>query len=217
MASVASSPPEPTAAASLRFERALLGVDRLAARAALDVDGPLRVRLDEIVVPALDRIGAAWERGAIALSQVYMAGRIAEELIAALTPPRESQAAPRVALTLLEDHHQLGKRMVASMLAAAGHDVADLGRTTVDELVQHVEARRFEVVLISVLMLASARRVKEVAERTARLPWRVTLVVGGAPFRLDPTLAARVGAHAYGASASDAAGLVTRFLGGGAP
>ncbi|MFZ5445256.1 MAG: cobalamin B12-binding domain-containing protein [Myxococcota bacterium] len=205
-----ASPPDPLQQ-SLRFERALLGLDRLTARAALLGDAPLGARLEAVVVPALDRIGAAWERGDVALSQVYMAGRIAEELVGELAPPPVPGATPRVALALLEDHHQLGKRMVASMLAASGIEVADLGRTTVDELVRHVEQKRFEVLLVSVLMLASARRVGEVVARVSSLPWRVRVLVGGAPFRLDPTLAARVGAHGWGASAGDAVRLVTAW------
>ncbi len=200
---------------SARFEHALLCVDRAEAQRVLRSAGDLSLadRLDAIVVPALDRIGVGWEEGAVALSQVYMAGRIAEELIAALTPLRPPGAPkPRVALTVLEDHHQLGKRIVASMLGASGVDVADLGRTTVEELVAAVREGRFEVVLISVLMLASARRVRDVVERLADLEPRVNIIVGGAPFRLDPSLAARVGAHATGATASDAVHLVERFL-----
>jgi len=201
---------------SAEFERALLSVDRPEAQRVLGAQAglPLTARLDAIVVPALDRIGDAWESGMVALSQVYMAGRVAEELISAVSPPRPREPRPpRVALTVLEDHHQLGKRMVASTLGAAGHDVADLGRTTVDTLVEQVRRERYEVVLISVLMLASARRVREVVERVASFDPQVKVVVGGAPFRLDPELAARVGAHATGPSASDAVHLVRRFLG----
>lgn len=169
-----------------RFEEALLAVDRAAAKAVLAVspEAPLVERLEHVVVPALDHIGREWEAGRVALSQVYMAGRIAEELVAALAPERAAGAAPRVALALLEDHHQLGKRMVHSVLLAAGHDVADLGRVTVDELVAAVKERRFEVVLISVLMLSSARRVRLVVDQLAALPWRVTVVSSPLRYRL---------------------------------
>lgn len=198
-----------------RFEEALLAVDRVAAEELLAQASNLALadRLEQVVVPALDHIGRSWEEGAVALSQVYMAGRIAEELVAALAPARPKGTTPRVALALLEDHHQLGKRMVHSVLLAAGHDVADLGRVTVDELVAQVKEQHFEVVLVSVLMLASAKRVRLVAEQLALLPWAVTLVVGGAPFRLDPTLAGRLGAHAFGANAADALRLVDHALG----
>lgn len=38
------------------------------------------------MVPALDRIGTGWENGTIALSQVYMSGRICEEVVDDLLP-----------------------------------------------------------------------------------------------------------------------------------
>ena len=66
------------------LERELLAVDRVAVRSL--VDGSLRAGatphdvVEELLVPALDRIGASWEAGLTSLSQVYMAGRIVEEL-----------------------------------------------------------------------------------------------------------------------------------------
>jgi methanogenic corrinoid protein MtbC1 len=102
--------------------------------------------------------------------------------------------------------------MVASILDAGGVDVADLGRVTVDELVEQVCRGDYRVLLISVLMLPSALRVRVLVEKLAALGRDVAVIVGGAPFRLDPTLAERVGARAYGATASDAVHLVHRFL-----
>lgn len=199
---------------SLEFEEALLKVNRDGAQRVLEArpQTPLTERLDGIVVPAFDRIGKAWTEGTVALSQVYMAGRIVEELLASRRT-RSPDRRPRVAITVLEDHHMLGKRMVASILTATGIDVEDLGRTTVDELVERVRLEGYELVLISVLMLPSALRVRDVVEKLATLGRPVQVVVGGAPFRMDPTLAERVGAHSFGATASDAVHLVNTFLG----
>jgi methanogenic corrinoid protein MtbC1 len=199
---------------SLEFEEALLTVNRDGAQRVLEsrAQTPLTERLDGIVVPAFDRIGKAWTEGTVALSQVYMAGRIVEELLAS-GRTRSPDRRPRVAITVLEDHHMLGKRMVASILTATGIDVEDLGRTTVDELVERVRVEGYELVLISVLMLPSALRVRDVVEKLGTLGRPVRVIVGGAPFRLDPTLAQRVGAHAFGATASDAVHMVNAFLG----
>lgn len=199
---------------SLEFEHALLTIDRNGAQRILQSSTrPLGERLDHIVVPAFDRIGQAWSAGTIALSQVYMAGRIVEDLLSAGRPHDLSAPRPRVAIAVLEDHHLLGKRMVASILSATGVEVADLGRTTVDELVERVREGGYELVLISALMLPSALRVRLVVEKLAALGLKVPIVVGGAPFRLDPLLAERVGAQGCGATASDAVHLVHRFLG----
>lgn len=59
---------------SVQFERALLAGDRLQARALVDrvAEGPLGSMLEQVIVPALQRIGDDWERGDAALSQVFL-------------------------------------------------------------------------------------------------------------------------------------------------
>lgn len=203
---------------SVQFERALLAGDRLQARAVVDrvADAPFGAMLEQVVVPALQRIGDAWEHGDAALSQVYMAGRITEDLLSSVRPAvsAASAAAPRVAITVLEDHHLLGKRMVLSVLNAMGVPVEDWGTTSVEQCAAKVKERKIQLLLVSVLMLPSALRVKVLVERLAELGCAIPVIVGGAPFRLDPTLAARVGATASGASAADAVRLVRQFQGG---
>src|SRR5689334_10108932 len=71
------------------FEAALLAMDRLAAArllAAPDQPTAPLERIERLVVPVLDRIGWAWDQGRIALAQVYMCGRICEDLVDALLP-----------------------------------------------------------------------------------------------------------------------------------
>ena len=60
---------------NFEFERALLSLDRVAARqilAAADPDSTPLQLAERLVTPALERIGKAWEQGRVALSQVYM-------------------------------------------------------------------------------------------------------------------------------------------------
>jgi methanogenic corrinoid protein MtbC1 len=101
--------------------------------------------------------------------------------------------------------------MVRSMLAAAGVEVADLGRVTVEGLLDQVRTRGYRLVLVSVLMLPSALRVRALVDGLHALGLEVPVIVGGAPFRLDPELAARVGATAHGTTAADAVALVARY------
>jgi trimethylamine corrinoid protein len=202
------------------FELALLSTDAVAARrefaARAEHEGTFAA-METLVVPALQRIGDAWEAGELALAQLYLAGRIAEEVVTAALPAVRPFAGgvPPIAIAVLEDHHVLGKRLVLAALRAAGHAVTDYGRgVAVDDLVARCAADRPRILLVSTLMLPSALRVRDLAAGLDTLAERPTLIVGGAPFRLDPELWREVGADAGGRNSADAIALVRHFLGG---
>ena len=202
------------------FERALLAMDRVGARDTLLVaaEGADTLAVAEsVVAPALERIGDDWERGAVSLAQLYMAGRIAEQIVSEVLPqvrPADGER-PLLAIAVLEDHHALGKRLVLSALRSSGHAVADYGNgVTVERLVQRCREDGPRVLLISTLMLPAALRVREVVDRLALPGPPPVVIVGGAPFRLDPELWREVGADAAGANSAEAIELVDRFMGG---
>lgn len=205
---------------SREFERALLAMDRVGARSALTAAtgaGSLMAVTEGVVAPALERIGDAWAGGDIALAQLYMAGRIAEEVVTAILPATYSDPSrpPAIAIAVLEDHHALGKRLVLSSLRASGHTVTDYGHgVPVDTVLERCRRERPRILLLSTLMLPSALAVRRVVDGLARLDPHPVVVVGGAPFRLDAELWREVGADAMGLDSSDAVALVDRFLGG---
>jgi len=115
---------------SEQFEEALLALDRLKARQMVEEAATRLTALELVelmVVPALTRIGSRWEAGETDLSQVYMSGRICEELVDRLLPPGDPQRTdqPPMAIASLDDYHLLGKRIVYAMLRAAGFDLRD--------------------------------------------------------------------------------------------
>ncbi len=205
---------------SSEFEAALLALNRLEVARLLTDEGderPVTARIEQDVVPAMDRLGRLWEDGRVSLSQVYMSGRICEELVGRLLPQHAepSDGDARIALAVLEDRHMLGKRMVAATLTASGHPFFDYGSTDAEALVRRVEADGVEMLLVSTLMLNSALRVVKVREGLDRLGRPVMLVVGGAPFRLEPGLWRETGADAMCRNASEIVSLIDRFSGGG--
>lgn len=199
-----------------RFERTLLSLDRLTAQHTLqhmqDFWTPLEL-VEQLIVPTLERIGEKWEQGAVALSQVYMSGRICEELVDQLFLPDRfpRRAANTAAIVVLEDYHMLGKRIVYSVLRASGFELLDYGRLSVDEVVQRVRQDGVRMLLISTLMLSSALRVQQVRQQLGQ---EVKILVGGAPFRLDDRLWQEVGADAMGRNASQAVRLLAQWVGG---
>lgn len=186
---------------------ALIVMDRLTLREILNpVDGMgVKVEIiDEIIVPALEEIGRRWEEGTLAISQVYMSGVLIEEAITAFFPEtisdQKNQA--KIATVVLEDYHMLGERIVATHLIGAGYTPIRYGRKDVSELLLLVKQDNIRYLVISTLMLPSALRVKEVTK--GLLGEDVIVIVGGAPFRIDPELGKEVGADRVCFTASDA-------------
>lgn len=200
------------------FMQALLSLDRLSAKEILD-DHTLRIRpiefIEKVVVVALERIGAGWQEGTIALSQVYMGGRICEELVDEILPPGASERKdqPKMAICVLSDHHKLGKVIVYSLLRASGFDLSDYGTMEVDDLVDRIIKENIEIILISVLMLPSALKIKKVKEKLTNMNLDVKIVVGGAPFRFDDQLWQEVGADAMCKDASEAVDVIQEVIG----
>jgi methanogenic corrinoid protein MtbC1 len=200
------------------FERALLALDHEAARRLLDKiprDTAYIRTVEQVVVSSLERIGAGWEQGSVALSQVYMSGRICEDLLDTILPPGHSDRMkrPKVAVAVLEDHHVLGKRIVYSCLRAAGYDLKDYGHgLAVAELADKAGADGIEVLLVSTLMLSAALKIKDLRARIKHDNPAIHLIVGGAPFLFDAQLWRAVGADAMGRNATDAAAIIDQLL-----
>ncbi|MCE1254279.1 MAG: cobalamin-dependent protein [Anaerolineae bacterium] len=201
------------------FEHSLLVLDRISIKKMLgDPQGeiPPYRRVEELVIPALERIGEKWTTGKISLSQVYMSGKICEEMVDLILPPADPSRKdyPPMAIAVLEDYHFLGKRIVYSSLRASGFELLNYPRLDVEGLVQCVKKDKIEILFISVLMLPSALRVKELRSRLNQLTWKVKIGVGGAPFRFDDSLWQEVGADAVGKNAADAIPMVGKLIGG---
>ncbi len=170
--------------------------------------------VEHLIVPTLERLGEAWDEGDVALSQIYMSSRICEELVARVLPPMapERKGQPHHAIVVLSDYHMLGKRIVLSVMRASGFETRDYGRMEVGELVERVVADRVRILLVSVLMLPAALKVKQLRDALEARGQSVRIAVGGAPFLFDPELWREVGADAMGRNAADAVAIVGRWM-----
>ncbi|BHH82503.1 cobalamin B12-binding domain-containing protein [Desulforhopalus sp. 52FAK] len=209
MKSVAGSSEQPL------FEEALLSMDKDTVFALAAKHTSVSTLTEELLVPSLENIGAGWEQGYIALAQVYISAGMCEDVLQRVLNEsvEDKIREPQLAVVLLEDYHALGKMIVLSSLSAAGYRVLDLGRMDVEEIITYLKQSSIEVLLVSVLMLPSALRVRDLKERLTQENIQTKLVVGGAPFRLDETLWREVGADACGKVASDAIEIVKNLLG----
>jgi trimethylamine corrinoid protein len=200
------------------LRQALLARDRSAVKSMLQelrqTETPLTI-IDTLITPVLEGIGVSWEEGSIALSQVYMSGRLCEDMIPALlsldTETTHANAPP-IGIAVLHDHHVLGKRIVYSVLTALGYRLHDYGHgIEVTPLVERVLQDKVRLLLVSTLMLPSALLVRDLSSRLKAECPEIKIIVGGAPFRFDEQLWSVVGADAMGRTASDAISLVRKF------
>ena len=201
-----------------KFEKALLDLDKIEAHKLLDIESegdatPLEL-VSKIVVPALERIGSAWQDGSLALSQIYMSGRICEQIIDELLPPtsmlRKQQ--PKMGIAVLNDYHLLGKRIIYSHIRSAGYEIKDYGRKTVDELIRSILEDDMEIILISTLMYPSALHIKQVKQKLQDVAPHVKLIVGGAPFNMDEALWKEVGADAMGRDGGEVLAYINKMV-----
>ena len=203
----------------LGLETALLALDRVGAidllQSELASEGTAIAVIERLVVPTLVHMGDRWERGELALAQIYMGGRICEELLDILLPAGspERRDLPRMAIAVLEDFHILGKRIVYSALRASGYELIDYGSGLAPaDLARRAVRDGVEILLISTLMLHSALRVKQVRKELEGLGASLRIVVGGAPFLFDPNLWKEVGADAMGGNAAEAIRIVGQMV-----
>ena len=198
---------------------ALCHIDRVQARKILakaieglspDEAKPL---IEKILVEALEELGRLWETGSVAISQIYMGGIITEALIQHYfkdEAPAPGVQEPQIGIVVLEDQHTLGKKLVSLMVKAQGYALIDLGQgLTAQEIAGKVEQHQIKILLVSCLMYPAALQVKKLK---ALVGDTVQVIVGGAPFRLDPELWKIVGADAYGANAGDALRIIREVM-----
>lgn len=202
---------------TIDFERALLAIDRSGAERIISAfeknDDRMQI-ISELVTNALENIGKYWEDGKVALSQVYMSGIICEELIDKLIPSFNinQNNNPVAAIAVFEDFHVLGKRIIYSTLRAGGFNIIDLGNgLNAEDIVKNVKEKNIKILLLSVLMLPSALKIKQLKELLTGID--VKVIVGGAPFRFDDKLWIEVGADATGEDPSETLKIITKLLG----
>lgn len=169
---------------------------------------------DYLIVESLKNIGQRWADGELALSQVYMSGKICEEIVESILPDRilkDSQSSD-IAITTLNDYHSLGKKIVKSVLQVSGISLMDFGHgSNINDITKNVIENKIKILLISTLMLPSALLIKELRNALDENNYNVKILVGGAPFIFDTQLYKAVGADAMGASPKDALEIINHW------
>ena len=206
----------PYAALMKAVEKGLKGDAAAHTRTLLAEKQPLEV-VDEALIPALDIVGAKYEKGTLFLPQLLQAASAAqsafEEIKTAIAQKGEGSASKgRIVLaTVKGDVHDIGKNIVRVILENYGFEVLDLGRDVpVETVVDTVREKDVHLVGLSALMTTTLKSMEETiaALRAAKLDCKI--MVGGAV--LTPEYAEKIGADWYAKDAKRSADIAKEFF-----
>ena len=171
------------------------------------------------LTPGLTTVGERYAAGEFFLSQLVIAARCMQQAMALLQPllAADATSAPSAGTvvigTVAGDIHEIGKSLVATMLAAGGLAVHDLGvNVPADMFVAKVQETGAQIVGLSALLTTTMTGQRQVIEALAAagLRSRVKVMIGGAP--VNQSWCEQIGADGYAEDAVGAVALARRLL-----
>jgi corrinoid protein of di/trimethylamine methyltransferase len=197
----------PDKARDLAGEALRLGIDPLAA-------------IDQGLKPGMDVVGEGFARGELFIPDLMMSGEAMKTAIATLEPElmkrkQERRVLGKVVIgTVQGDIHEIGKTLVATMLAANGFEVHDLGvDVTPQQFLDEVRQVNANVLGLSALLTTTLLNQEAVilTLKEAGLRDQVKVIVGGVP--ASPEWAEEIGADGYAENATEAVQVVKQLVG----
>lgn len=209
------------AAADLTLEEAVIrgwkGEAARLGREALQTQEEMAL-IENRLIPALDRVGEAYENGRAFLPQLLSAAQAAQAVFEEIKLSLLNKGAKQVdrgrilLATVQGDIHDIGKNIVKTVLENYGFSVTDLGRDVAPRLIAETAEREgIRLVGLSALMTTTLPAMAETVKRLKELPDPPFVLVGGAV--VTEEYARRIGADAYGRDARAAAEIARRVLG----
>jgi corrinoid protein of di/trimethylamine methyltransferase len=175
------------------------------------------------LVPGMDRAGELFDEGEYFVPELLLCSDVMYEGLSILRPllVDDSRVDERVGVVIgvvQGDTHDIGKNLVRIMLEVAGFQVYDLGRDVpVARFVDTAIENDARIICLSTLMTTTLDGMAEVVrlleERGVRDNHHV--IVGGGP--VTAGFADKIGADAYGESASRAVAVARELAGIGVP
>lgn len=154
------------------------------------------------LIPALDIVGQAFEKGTMFLPQLLMSAEAAKAGFAAIkeyvesTGTRQEKKGTVVIATVKGDIHDIGKNIVKVLLENYGFEVIDLGKDVPPEaVVEAVQQSGARLVGLSALMTTTVASMEETIKQLREKVPGCKVMVGGAV--LTPEYADMIGADYY--------------------
>jgi corrinoid protein of di/trimethylamine methyltransferase len=165
--------------------------------------------------PGMDVVGEGFAKGELFIPDLMMSGEAMKAAVATLEPElmkrkQQRQVLGKVVIgTVQGDIHEIGKTLVATMLAANGFEVHDLGvDVSPQRFVDAVREVNADVVGLSALLTTTILHQEAVILnlKEAGLREQVKVIIGGVP--ASPEWAEEIEADGYAENATEAVEVV---------
>lgn len=173
--------------------------------------------INNMLIPALDNVGAGFESGKLFLPQLMRAAdaagacfEVIKETMKKNNTKTESKG--RIILaTVKGDVHDIGKNIVKTVLENYGYDVVDLGRDVdPEEVVKEQKKHNVKLVGLSALMTTTLPAMEATVKALKEAKADCKIMVGGAV--LTPEYAEKIGADFYAKDAKMSADIAKKVL-----
>lgn len=172
--------------------------------------------IDKGLAVGIKIIGEKFGAGEIFLPELIMGAETMKAAMSVLEPALPAGSAGRTTKgkiligTVLDDIHEIGKNLVATLLSSNGYDVVDLGvNVPKDEFNKKVSEVKPKILALSALMTTTMPHMAEVVKDLGGSG--VKTMIGGAPVTDD--FAKKIGADGYSEDASGAVNIALKLIG----
>jgi len=176
------------------------------------------VLINEALTPGMNRVGELFADGEYFIPNLVIAADAMKEAFAVLEPvmagdrDRDTMLGRVVLGTVEGDVHEIGKRLVGTMLTANGFWVVDIGADkSAAEFVAAVRENKATLVGASALMTTTMLEQRTIIEalQEAGLRDQVKVLVGGSP--VSKSWAEQIGADGFAEDAMSAVDIALRL------
>lgn len=186
-------------------------------RRLLETEDAMQV-VNEQLIPALDEVGARFERGEVFLPQLIRSADAAKagfesvkEAIAK-TGAAQVEKGKIIVATVKGDIHDIGKNIVKVLLENYGYTVIDLGRDVPPQtVVDAAREQRVSLIGLSALMTTTLGSMEETIQLLRASGHDCKIMVGGAV--LTPEYAEKIGADYYAKDAKRSVDIAKEVFG----
>ncbi len=172
--------------------------------------------LNSMLIPAINEVGALFEKQIYFLPQLINAAETMKLAIEQVEPLLEAGDAKEakatvVMATVQGDIHDIGKNLVVLMLKNYGYKVIDLGKDVAcEDVVATAIRENADVIGLSALMTTTMMEMKKVVDSVRASGCKAKIMIGGAV--ITDSFAKEIGADGYAKDAASAVKVVEQLV-----